>query len=200
LSAVLSANASSIALSWNANGADSYVVQRSYNNAPFTDYATGVVTPYFTDTDSQFAARGVVTYVYQVIAVSANTRSGPSGRAISTRVLFTDPTLGFGIPIRGIQMSEIRQAVDAVRASAGLPRIWTATDYQTPLTGLVYAWQFYEASPTSPPRDLFHALNEARQSVNLGLSAVAYPAGVAAPALGGFVQWQHLDTIRGGVR
>ena len=97
-------------------------------------------------------------------------------------------------------MSEIRQAVDAVRASAGLSRIWTATDYQTPLTGPVYAWQFYEAGPTSPPRDLFHALNEARQSVNLGLPAVAYPAGVAAPVLGGVVRWQHLDTIRGGVR
>jgi hypothetical protein len=200
LRAVLSANGSSIALSWNGTGADSYVVQRSYNNAPFTDYATGLLTPSFTDNDSQFGSRGVVTYVYQVMAVIANTRSSASSRAISTRVLFTDPNLGPGIPIRGIQMSEIRQAVDAVRASAGLPRIWSAVDYQTPLTGPVYAWLFYEANPTSPSRDLFHALNSARQSANLGLPAVSYPAGVAAPAIGGIVQWQHLDTIRGGVR
>ena len=93
-------------------------------------------------------------------------------------------------------MSEARQAVDAVRVAAGLPRIWSS---YAPLTGPIYSWIFYEASGTAT-RDLFRALNEARTNPNLGLLPVAYPAGTPLPANMIKVYRAHLETIRAGVK
>jgi hypothetical protein len=65
--------------------------------------------------------------------------------------------------VAGIHIAELREAVDAVRASAGLQRLWTPADY-TSTSGNVTATQFYEATPTSPPRDLFTAIRLATPS------------------------------------
>jgi YD repeat-containing protein len=184
-----------IVVSWTTAGADSYVVQRSFNgNAP-ADVATGVTGTSWTDSDGQFASRGVVTYVYYVRGVVGGARSPASVPDIATYVGFTDDPLTANVTkIRGYHVSELRQAVDAVRRSAGLPVIWGT--YQ-PATGRVYAWIFYEAAATSPPRDLYNALNAARQQ--LGLAPVVFPINTE-PVANRLIRVSNVDTLRAGVK
>jgi hypothetical protein len=124
-----------------------------------------------------------------------------SGRDIvrargATRILFIDDPVVSGVtPIRGVHVDQARQAVDAVRVSAGLPRIWAAAPSVAGST--IFAWQFADLAPTSPPRDLLTALNQARQT--LGLPLVSF-AGLPAPAPGVAILQQHLKNLRDGVK
>lgn len=117
---------------------------------------------------------------------------------MATRILFTDPVLvANATDIKGIHVAQLRQGIDAVRISAGLLPIWTAADYQG-TTGFIQSWQFYEASPTSPPRDLFNAVNQARDLI--AVPRIAFPGGLPLPAANQVIYGQHLLTLRGGVR
>jgi len=198
LTAALTANASSIALNWTANPeADSYVIQRSFNHGAYVDYGTSSGAA-FSDNDSQFASRGVVTYLYRVITVVAGERSLPSAPAMATRVIFVEPVIVPGVTlIKGIHVAQLREAIDAVRVSAGLARIWNTTDYQGTF-GFVEAWQFYESNPSFPARDLFNALNQARDVIPL--PRIAFPAGTTPPAAGGVIYAQHVLSLRGGLQ
>ncbi len=178
---------SHITVTWNAvTGAASYIVQRSYNNSAYVTVGTAATTSYI-DGDSQIASGGIVTYVYQVLTVSGSTQSLASGRDIATHITFTnDPAVSNTTLIRGVLVDEARQAVDAVRVSAGLPRLWNGA---ASVTGsYLYASIF---------QDLFNGLNPARTS--LGLAALSY-GGAPAPAIGGSILVQHLDTVRAGVK
>src|SRR5207237_7313313 len=57
LVATLSGDGSTINVSWESTGADSYVIQRSFNNAAYVDWATAS-TASFADTDPKIPTRG----------------------------------------------------------------------------------------------------------------------------------------------
>jgi hypothetical protein len=195
IQATLSADGSSIGVSWTSTGADSYDIWRSFNGSGFSKIGSSLTTQ-FSDLDGQIAIGGIVTYVYRVVAVAGGTPSPASNSDIATRILFTDdPVVAAVTPIRGVHVDQARQAVDAVRVSAGLPRIWAAAPSVAGST--IFAWQFADLAPTSPPRDLLTALNQARQV--LGLPLVSF-AGLPAPAPGVAILQQHLKNLRDGVK
>jgi hypothetical protein len=183
-----------IDLSWSSTAADYYVIQRTYNNGLPAEF-TGSAAASFADTDPQLAANGVVTYVYYVIGVKNGVRSARSAPDIATFTTFTDdPLTQNQTAVTGYQVSQLRQAIDAVRRSAGLSVIWGT---YAPATGYVYAWTYYEQARTSPPRDMFGALNEARQQ--LGLGPISFAAGTEPVAARSFAVTQ-IDTLRAGVK
>lgn len=198
VAATFDAGASSVSLTWQATGAgDTYVVQRRYGSAAFTDYAAvgASSTPSFTDNDTDFATRGVVAYLYRVVAVSAGTPSLPSSADLATRLSFTDPSLVPGLAVRGIHLAELRRAADAVRATAGLAALWPSSPA---VTGPIYATQWYASAPASPPLDVFTALNQARAA--LGLPTVTLSGTLPAPGATMAALRQQLQALRAGVQ
>ncbi|MEO8035617.1 MAG: hypothetical protein ABI837_14375, partial [Acidobacteriota bacterium] len=181
-----------VVVTWGASpGADHYWIRRMYNNGNPSFVSTTSTS--WTDRDSQLATRGLVTYVYAVVAETGSTLS-PQNQDIATRFEFTDdPAVAGSTFVGAVHIDQARQTVDAVRASAGLAPIWAGAPS---IAGSpVSAWNFYEATPASPPRDLLGALNQARQA--LGLAPVSM---TAAPAVGGVTFLQHLELIRAGVK
>jgi len=192
LTATRRAGQNVIDMTWSSTAADSYVIQRTHNNGLPTEF-TGIFGTSFADNDSQIATNGVVTYVYYVIGVKNGVRSARSLPDIATFTTFTnDPLTQNQTLVAGYHVSELRQAIDAVRRSAGLSVIWGT---YAPATGLVSAWTFYEQAPTSPPRDMFNALNQARQQLGMGTIGFA-----AAPVTGGSIVVTQIDTLRAGVK
>jgi hypothetical protein len=119
-------------LTWGASTGNfsHYVVERAPTlTGPFSTVGPNVTGTSFTDTT---AASGAA-YLYRVRAV------GPSGAAsafsntdLATTVLFTDHPLFPGVLIRAEHVSQLRQAVDAVRAAAELPAVnWTDPNLST---------------------------------------------------------------------
>ena len=53
-------------------------------------------------------------------AVNAGGSSGDSASDLATTVMFTDDPLSAGVPVKAIHLAELRTAVSAVRAQAGL--------------------------------------------------------------------------------
>ena len=182
-----------IDVTWSSTAADYYVIQRTFNNGLPVEF-TGSASPSFVDSDSQLASNGVVTYVYYVIGVKNGVRSARSAPDIATMTTFSDdPLTQNQTVVSGYHVSELRQTIDAVRRSAGLSVIWGT---YAPATGPVFAWTFYEASPTVPPRDMFNALNQARQQLGMGTFGFAG----TAPAVDGNIILTHIDDLRTGTK
>jgi hypothetical protein len=100
-------------LSWSAvSGVTSYEIWRSSANTPSTLLKTvsGTST---TDT----GLTGNTTYVYKVRGVCGGAYS-PLDAA--TTMLFTDDPLTAGTTIRAVHITQLRTAIDAIRAAAGL--------------------------------------------------------------------------------
>ncbi|PYS06369.1 MAG: hypothetical protein DMG17_32475, partial [Acidobacteria bacterium] len=93
-----------------------------------------------TSTTASFANSSVspgITYLYRVRAVDThNVFSGYSNLDLATTILFTDDPLVSGLTnVRAVQFSEMRQAVNAARKSAGLTAAtWTDTNLAPALT------------------------------------------------------------------
>jgi hypothetical protein len=116
---------SSIGIAWSpATNATGYQLERSSNNGPFVLIASPSGTSY---TDTSVSAG--ITYVYRVRAIGAigTVPSAYSNRDHATTIIFTDDPLVPGITvIKAIHLTQLRQAVNAVRAAAGLPaETWT---------------------------------------------------------------------------
>ena len=109
-------SASEVMVSWSAvSGASMYEVFRSSMNNPYgpltvTSSASLMDTGLFANT----------TYLYKVRAIGAGGPSDFSAADAATTIVFTDTNL-FGATVKAIHISELRTAVNAMRAAAGLP-------------------------------------------------------------------------------
>jgi hypothetical protein len=177
-------SASAVGLSWGAvAGADHYEVFRTPNIAQaFTLLDTAPAAAY---SDTNVA--GGTTYLYKVRAVDGvGTPSAFSAIDAATTVVFTDDPLNAGLAVKGIHLSELRTAVNALRAAANL----------APFT-------FADPDLTGVPIRAQH-ISQLRQAMNAARS-VLFGAGVAFadPTLTSgstIVKAVHILDIRSGVK
>jgi galactose oxidase-like protein/glyoxal oxidase-like protein/fibronectin type III domain protein len=156
---------SSVSLSWSAGSGsiDHYEIQRSASvNGPFTTLPSTTSTSF---TDSSLSS--TTTYIYRVRAVDAQGNySSFSNIDIATTIIFTDDPLTVGVTIIQAQhVNELRQAVNAVRAAAGLS---AATWTDSSLSGVVV-----KAVHIS---ELRSKVDEARTSLGLSTSSYTDPS------------------------
>ena len=150
-------SASQVAFNWSAvSGSTSYEVYRSSLNGP---YALVVSTAGTSATDTGLAEN--TTYLYKVRAIFSGGPSAFTTIDPATTVVFDDASLG-GVPIRAVHFAQLRTAVNAMRAAAGLPA-FGFTD-PTPSAGTAILRQHV--------MDLRTALDEARSV--LGLLAIGH--------------------------
>jgi uncharacterized repeat protein (TIGR01451 family) len=175
-------SASQVMLTWdpvvNATG---YQVLRSSGNAAFSIVGTPAANA-FTDT----SLTPNTAYLYRVRAVDSSAAGSASNLDLATTILFTDDPVVAGLTkMKAVHVTELRLAVDAVRAAAGLP----PASYTDPsLSGInVKAIHLME---------LRSAMDAARST--LGLSA----AGYADPSLAGgsVIKAAHIRDLRAGVK
>lgn len=110
--------ASQISVQWNAvSGADHYELWRSFNESGFALRTTTSATTF-----SDAGVSGATTYFYLVRAVGGTGEiSAFSPLDGATTLFFTDDPLASGATqIRAVHLTELRQAVNAVRRTAGL--------------------------------------------------------------------------------
>lgn len=113
----------SVTITWSpAAGATEYVVERSFNGGPFVQVGNPTGTSFVNS-----PLTPGTTYVYRVRAQNTGGLSDPSNRDHATTILFADdPILPEVTEVRAIHLTELRQAVNAMRESAGLPaETWT---------------------------------------------------------------------------
>ena len=152
--------ATSISVAWTAtSGATSYNIYRKTLGGLFT-FLTSVPAP-----ATSFNNTGLTpnqTYLYKLTSFNG-AESGLSAAAVATTLLFTDPTLSTSIPVRKTHLDELRTAVNAMRAAAGL-------------SSFSFVDSAITAGSTQIKRlhvtELRDALDEARAT--LGLSALIY--------------------------
>lgn len=181
------ASTTTINLSWTASvgatGGTQYEIARASAGSPFATIQTLSATN-FTDTVSAGNA-----YVYKVRAVDATTGASLySTPDAATTLLFTDdPLIAQVTPVKAIHLTELRQAVNAMRAAAGLlPAV--LTDPTVASAASVKAAHCQE---------LRTALTQARTSLGLGPPAFTDPTLTSASTN---VKAVHLQELRNGVK
>src|SRR6266478_2093154 len=177
-----------VSISWNpTEGADHYQVERTANiSVPFAPIDYHVTTTTFTDSPGS----SVTAYLYQVRAVDAvDNASPPSNIDLATAISFTDDTLVRGsTTIKAAQINELRQAVDAVRATANLGAVnWGGSI--SPGATTVQATHI---------QDLRTNLDQARSV--LGLSPCSYTDISVETLRTVFINKDHIDQLRQCVR
>lgn len=170
---------SQVSLTWSASsGATSYQVQRSSDGGGFQTVATPATASY---TDNTVAASK--TYVYRVLAVSSSGTSAPSAPDLATTLLFTDDPVTAGVVVKAVHLTQLRQAVNLVRAAAGLG-----------------AASFTDATPTLIKAvhisELRSALDPARSAI--GVPALTYTDPTLTTGL--VVKAAHIQELRNGVK
>ena len=115
-----------IDLTWTAApGAHHYQVERAPNlGGTFTVVNSNVATTSYQDT----TVTSVNAYLYRVRTADAvGNLSAPSGIDVATAITFTDNPLTVGSTlVKAVHVTELRQAVNAVRAAANLGAVtWT---------------------------------------------------------------------------
>lgn len=173
---------SQVALTWTAvAGAVSYDVQRSVNHGAFAPLVTIGGT---THNDGSLAAD--TTYLYQVRANVAGGSTAFSAVDAATTIVFTDSPLTAGTPIKAVHFTQMRTAVNAMRAAAGLG----AFSFTDALSNTVKVKAVHM-------NELRTALDQARSGI--GLSALVYTnTPVVANTTG--IQAAHVNEIRNGVK
>jgi uncharacterized repeat protein (TIGR01451 family) len=173
---------SQVNVTWSAVvGATSYRLFRSSGNSPFLLVGSPSANNF---TDPSLAAG--TTYVYFVRAFDGTNLGLPSQRDLATTILFADdPVVPASTLIKAVHITELRAAVNAVRAAAGLP---PAT-----FTDAVTAGLFIKIVHIT---ELRSNLDEARSS--LGLAAALYMGPTLAA--GDTVMAAHIQDLREGVR
>jgi hypothetical protein len=177
-------SASQVALTWTAApGATSYDLQRSLGpHDPYVTIATPVVSSY-----NDVGLLAATTYLYRL---RARNGTGVSEWSVDpgTTVAFTDPVLTAGSRIvKAVHISELRQAVAAMRVAAELPGV-TWTD-----AVLVAGTSRVGVTHVS---ELRTALNEAR--TGLGLAALTFTDGTLV-AGASVVRAVHIQQLRDGL-
>ncbi len=172
-----------IDLSWTASpGADRYEVERATNiTGTYTPLNTNVTTTTYSDT----TVSSVNAYVYRVRAVNAGGASLYSNIDFATAITFTDDPLVVGsTEIKAVHITQLRQAVDAMRACANLtPFSWTDTNLSGVEVKALHVQQLRD--------NLDQALNA------FGITPSAY---TDLPLNGIEIKKLHLDQLRQRVR
>jgi len=140
----LDADSTGVHVTWaTVTNATSYSVQR--RDCPSCAWGTVFTGNALVVDDHPTASATRMTYLYRIVALANGTQSSPSSTDYATTAtsLFAEAIVGSVTPIRGSHVRELRLAIDAVRASAGLPAYTTAftaegwpADYSPP-TGLI---------------------------------------------------------------
>lgn len=111
---------SQVDITWTASpGADHYQVERTQNlSQAYTIVSSSVTTTSFSDNTVSSGS----AYLYRVRAVAASANfSPPSNVDLATAITFSDDPLAVGsTPVKGQHLTELRQAVNAIRATANL--------------------------------------------------------------------------------
>jgi hypothetical protein len=181
--AVTSTSNAQISVSWAATpGATSYKVERGPSKTgPFTVVGSPA-TNSFTDT----GVTAGTTYIYRVRATDSTGNLSPSSNVVmGTAVTFTDSTIAAGVtPIKAQHMTELRQAVNAVRRTAGLnDAAWTDPNLAGATVKAAH-------------------MQEMRDSLNQALTTLQVPAPnytdatLATGASGTFIKKAHIDELR----
>jgi hypothetical protein len=172
---------SQIQLTWNpvANTDNFYEVFRSSDGSAFSYIGSTYTNSYI---DSSRTANKAYLYIVQ------SSYWGPmSAPDLATTTIFTDASIQSGVTtIKRAHITELRTAVNAVRASASLPAA-TFTDPDLSGTVPVQAVHFTE---------LRTALNAARSA--LGLPVIAYVDPVLSSGM--VAKAAHVDDLRLGVK
>jgi hypothetical protein len=168
-----------VQVTWNAvTGATSYQVYRRNPGGAFTLRGTSLTTS-FTDTTSSGTA-----YLYRVRAVNAGGSSGDSAADLATTVMFSDDPLAAGVAIKAAHLGELRTAVNAVRAQAGL----SAATYTDPAAAGVVVKAVH--------------ITELRSSLDTAMSALGLATGgwTDASLSGVRIKATHFQEIRNRVK
>lgn len=173
-------SATRISVTWTpVGGATAYQVFRSSGSG----YALVGSSASASYDDTSVAAN--TAYLYRVRAVNSTTSSPDSGADLATTVMFTDDPIAARVTvIRAVHMLELRAAVNAVRALAGLP-----------------PYAFTDAARPGVPLKAVH-VEELRRAVDEAYRAMRLPTNVyAEPLLAGrFIRASHFQEIRNAVR
>lgn len=172
-----------VSLTWGAvSGASGYQIWKSSLGGPWTIFT--ITTTATTTADFGLAAN--TTYLYRVRAMSGATPASAFAIDAATTIAFTDPALAAG-PIRAVHVAELRTAVNAMRAAAGLtPSVFTPTT----LSAGVGIARLHVT-------ELRTALDAARAAA--GLSAIAYTDPVIT-ANSTRVKGAHILELRAGTQ
>jgi hypothetical protein len=176
---------SQVTISWSAvAGAANYEIQRSTNiSAGFTTLTTVAA---LTANDSGLTAD--TTYLYKVRAINGATTSAFSTIDPATTTMFTDDPLNSGVPAKAVHVTQLRTAVNAMRAAANLG----AQSFTDPgLTSGVVIKALHQ-------NELRTALNQARTAI--GLSAITYADPPTVTGGTTSVKAAHIVNLRDGVK
>lgn len=189
---VSTSNAAWIDLSWTASSGtiDHYQIERSSN---FSSSGNGFsfvanVNSSFTSYTDTPPGSGVRAYMYRVRAADASNTSFStySNNDLATTIIFTDPSLT-GQVIKGAHLTEVRQAVNAVRALAD-PNAYPPVQWTDP-------------SPQGLPIRTQHML-DLRSNLNPALTALGLPtvSNDSSLAVGNPIRGVHLQDVRDKVK
>lgn len=174
----MASGTTSAAVTWPAvSGATSYKLYRSSLNGAFTHVATTAGTLLV---DGPLSAN--TTYLYKVQAVAGAVTSPLSNVDAATTILFTDDPLTTTTLVKTTHATQLRTAVNAMRAATGLPAV---------------AFIGGSAVQAVHVEELRTALDEARAGI--GLSALTYtdPTITAGATK---VRAVHWNEVREGVK
>ena len=179
------ATATQVNVAWSASsGATQYEVVRASASSA---YATLITTSSTSYADTSVTAGA--TYVYKVRALNGSAQQSPfSAPDAATTVFFTDdPLIAGSTTVKASHVSELRQAVNAMRATAGLG----ATSFTDPVL-----------TASVPPKalhiqELRTALSQARST--LGLSVIAFTDPSFTPGTTP-LKAVHFQELRAGVK
>jgi len=174
-----------VSLTWLGSGAATqYEILRASTPGAFATIGTSAVASY-----SDTTAAAGVSYVYQVRALdAASRRSQLSAPDVATTILFTDdPLVAASTRIKAAHLTQLRQAVNAVRACAGLP----AAPFTDPALSPSVKMKAVHI------QELRNALTPARTA--LGLPAIAFTDPSLTPG-STRIKAAHVQDLRTGVR
>jgi hypothetical protein len=173
---------SAITISWAAvGGASAYEVYRMSAGSPFSLVQT-VETTVLVDS----TVTSGTSHVYRVRAIGACGTSPFSASDVATTILFTDDPLVTGTTAKAAHLIELRSAINALRAVAGLaPKSFTDA---SPAGMLIRALHLEE---------MREALTEARGA--LGFATPSYTDPVLAPGVTA-VKATHILELRSQVK
>ncbi len=161
-------SSSQVSVGWSAVAtAVSYDVYRSTSGGAYAKAGSTTSTIF-----SDIALASDTTFEYEVQAIDGGGTAGPlSNAALATTTVFTDDPLVSGTtPIKAVHITELRTAVNAVRAAAGLS---ASTFTDSDLAGIAVK--------------SVH-MTELRDALNAALSVLAMPSLVPAnPATAGTI-------------
>jgi hypothetical protein len=174
-------SASQVQVNWTAvAGAASYQIFRTSNNSGYALAGTSATNSF---TNNNLAAN--TAYLYQVRAVDSSSGIGPASNVdLATTVMFNDDPLGT-TAVKAVHLTQLRIAVNAVRASSGLPA--------ASFTGAITAGVLIRSVHIN---ELRARLDEARSAA--GLPTLAYTNAISAGV--STVKSVDVVEIRNGVR